>query len=207
MAIINVLSAFMYYLIHPFQTHEAFKKNDPEVFKLSVYESLGASWLFILINGIVRIFLLNLVLVGIMDVIQDSEFASLGIIDVSQIPAYSFLVLSAVLDVVFYPLFGLFLIQFWEVIIKFFAKLLNVKGDLTQISQDILSVSFSSQILHVIPIFGGTLSTIANFILMYAGLRTRLYSSPVLSVLIILSPLLLFLFFLCVLMILLVLFL
>lgn len=199
MAIINVLSAFMYYLIHPFKTHESFKNNDSEVIKLSVYESLGASWLFILVNGIIRIFLLNLVLIGIMDVIQDSEFATLGLIDLSQIPAYSFLVLSAVLDVIFYPLFGLFIIQFWEIIIKFYAKLLNVKGDLTMIAQDIVSVSFSSQVLNVIPVFGGTMSSVANLILMYAGLRSRLYSSPVLSILIILSPILIFMFLLCVL--------
>lgn len=198
MPIINVLSTFMYYLIHPFKTHEAFKNNDQEVMRLSVYESLGASWLFILVNGIIKIFLLNLVLIGIMDVIADSEFALSGIIDLGQIPAYSFLVLSAVLDVVFYPLFGLFMIQFWEIVIKFFAKLLKVSGDLTSISQDIVSVSFSSQVLNVIPIFGGTLSSLANFILMYAGLRSRLHSSPVLSVLILLSPLLILMFFMCV---------
>ena len=206
MPIINVLSAYMYYLIHPFKTHESFKNNDHEVLKLSVYESLGASWLFIVINGIFRIFLLNLVLVGILDLINDSEIASLGLIDLTDVPAYSFLVLSAVLDVVFYPLFGLFIIQFWEIIIKFFAKILQVKGDLTMIAQDILSVSFSCKILNVIPIFGGSLSSLANFILMYAGLRSRLYSSPVLSVLIILSPLLILLFFVCVIMMIAVLF-
>lgn len=198
MPIINVLSAYMYYLIHPFKTHESFKNGDQKVLKLSVYESLGASWLFVLVNGIFRIFLLNLVLIGILDLISDSEFETLGLIDLGEVPAYSFLVLSAVLDVIFYPLFGLFLIQFWEIIIKFFARLLEVKGDLTDISQEILSVSFSSQILNIIPVFGGTLSSLANFILMYAGLRSRLYSSPILSVLIILSPMLVMMFFLCV---------
>lgn len=206
MPIINVLSTFMYYLIHPTKTHESFKQNDGEVLRLSVYESLGTSWLFILINGIFKIVLLNFVLIGIMDIVADSEFNSLGLIDFSQIPAYSFLILSAVLDVVFYPLFGLFIIQFWEVVIKFFAKLLKVGGDLTSISQDIVSVSFSAQVLNVVPIFGGTLSSIANFILMYVGLRSRLYSSPVLSVLILLSPFLILMFFVCVVLLMVVLF-
>lgn len=198
MPIINVLSTFMYYLIHPFKTHESFKKDDHEVLRLSVYESLGASWLFILVNGIFKIVLLNFILIGIMDIIADSDFSMMGLIDLGEIPAYSFLVLSAVLDVVFYPLFGLFIIQFWEIIIKFFAKLLKVGGDITAISQDIVSVSFSAQVLNVIPIFGGTLSSIANFILMYAGLRSRLHSSPILSVLILLSPILIMMFFMCV---------
>lgn len=207
MPIINVLSTYVYYLIHPYKTHESFEKGDDEVMKLSVYESLGASWLFVVVNGIFRIFLLNLVLVGLFDLLSESEVVSLGLVDLDDIPAYSFLVLSAVLDVVFYPLFGLFLIQFWEVIIKFFAKLLKVKGDLTSISQDILSVSFSSKILNVVPVFGGTLSSFANFILMYAGLRSRLHSSPTLSVLIIFSPIFLLLFLTCIVMMIAVLFL
>ncbi len=195
MAIIDTFSTFIYYLIHPFKTHEAFKNNDESILKLTVYESLGTSWLFVVVSGIFRIVMLNFILIGVMEFINSSEFALAGIIDTDQIPAYSFIVLSAVLDVIFYPLFGLFLIQFWEVVFKFFAKILAVKGDLTDISQDILAVSFSSQLLNLIPIFGGTLSSLANLVLLYAGLRVRLQSSPILSVLILMSPILILLFF------------
>lgn len=198
MAIIDTFSTFIYYLIHPFKTHEAFKQNDESVTKLTVYESLGTSWFFVVVNGIFRIVILNFILIGIIDFISSSDFSLAEIIDTDQIPAYSFIVLSAVLDVVFYPLFGLFLIQFWEVVFKFFARLLNVDGDLTDITQDILTVSFSSQILSLIPIFGGGLSRMANLILLYAGLRVRLESSPVLSVLILMTPLLILLFFMSV---------
>ena len=108
--------------------------------------------------------------------------------DLSEIPTYSFLVLSAVLDVIFYPLFGIFMIQYWEVVIKFFAKLLHTPGDITQKSQDILTVAFSSQILKIVPVVGSGFSSLANLVLMYAGLRTQIKASPVLSVVIILAP-------------------
>ena len=198
MAIIDVFSTFIYYLTHPFKTHEAFKTRDETVTRLSVYESLGTSWFFIVVHGILRIILLNFILVGILEFINSSEYSLNEMIDLTQIPAYSFIVLSAVLDVVFYPLFGLFLIQFWEIVFKFFGKILVVKENLVDVSQDIVSVALSSKVFKIIPIFGGSLSGLASLFLMYAGLRVRLGSSPVLSVLILMTPILVLLFFITV---------
>jgi hypothetical protein len=192
MAIIDIIFTYIHYLVHPFQTHESFLNEEltgvSEVQRLSVYESLGTSWIFVVINGIFRICILNFVLVFIFGLLNDSELPLGDFMDLSEIPTYSFLVLSAVLDVIFYPLFGIFMIQYWEVVIKFFAKLLKTPGDITQKSQDIMAVAFSAQILKVVPIVGSGFSSLANLVLMYAGLRTQIKASPVLSVVIILAP-------------------
>lgn len=198
MAIIDIIFTYIHYLIHPFQTHESFLEEERtgvcDIQRLTVYESLGTSWVFVVINGIFRICILNFVLVFIFDLLNNSEIPLGEFIDLSEIPTYSFLVLSAVLDVIFYPLFGIFLIQYWEVVIKFFAKLIHTPGDLTQKTQDILTVAFSSQILRVVPIVGSGFSSMANLVLMYAGLRMQIKASPILSVIIILSPVITILF-------------
>jgi hypothetical protein len=198
MAIIDIIFTYIHYLIHPFQTHESFlnedKTGESDVYRLSVYESLGTSWIFVVINGIFRICILNFVLVFIFDLLNNSEIPLNEFIDLSEIPTYSFLVLSAVLDVIFYPLFGIFMIQYWEVVIKFFAKLMKTPGDITQKTQDILTVAFSSQILKVVPVVGSGFSSMANLVLMYAGLRMQIKASPALSVIIILTPVITILF-------------
>lgn len=191
----SIFSTYVQYLIHPYKTHQdLLAGNESRVIRLSVYESLGASWVFIVLNGIFRMAMINVILITIIGLINESDIDVSMFMDLSQMPTYSFLVLSAVLDVIFYPIFGFFIIQYWEIIIKFFARLLDCQGDLSQKAQDIISVSMSSQMLKIIPVFGGAISGFANLILMYAGLRTQIQSSPILSFMIIISPLFLFLF-------------
>jgi hypothetical protein len=193
MKIIDVFTTYIHYLIHPFKTHEAFINPDrvegfvPQ--RLSPYESLTTSWVFVILNGIFRIVTLNFVILLMLDLISDTGFDYSSFLNIEEFPSLYFVVLSSVLDIIFYPLFGIFMIQFWEVIIKLFANLLNVSGDISEKSQDIISVYFSSSILKIIPIFGAPMQSLASMILMYAGLRKQLNASPILSVCIILTPL------------------
>jgi len=191
MAISNIFTTYIYYLIHPFKTHDLFikKKEDEEgILNLSVYESLGTSWVFVVMNGLVRIILLNLVLTTVFSLIQNSSLDLSLVFDMEEVPGYSFLILSAVLDVIFYPLFGFFIIQYWEMIIKLMGRLLQIPGDLTEKAHAIISVQLSSNIFRIVPIFGAPIQSLASMILMYAGLRKQLNASPALSICIILSP-------------------
>ena len=191
MAIREIFETYIHYLIHPFRTHEIFmRQNDeePELMNLSVYESLGTSWVFIVLNGMVRIVILNLLLTTIFNLIQNSTLDLALVFDVNEIPGYSFFVLSAVLDVIFYPLFGFFIIQYWEMIIKLMGRLLQVPGDLSKKAQDIISVALASNIFKIVPVFGSPAQSLSSMILMYAGLRKQLNASPALSICIILSP-------------------
>ena len=195
MNLIDSLYTFFMYLVHPFRSHDFFLKSDSDFLpkKLGIYESLGASWAFVVINGIVRIWLINLVLVSFYEFTAQGD----GLIDqlyhADGFTGYYFLVMSTILDVIFYPLFVLFVIQFWEFVISFFGKWLGVQGDLTQKAQDIMAVSLSSHLFMVIPIFGAMAQKLASLVLMYAGLRKQLNASPAMCICIMLTPILIIL--------------
>lgn len=190
MNLIDSLYTFFIYLVHPFRSHDFLLNSDSTFLpkKVGVYESLGASWAFVVINGLVRIWLINLVLLSFYHFTSPGD----GLIDQLYLgdghAGYYFLILTTILDVIFYPLFVLFLIQLWEFIISFFGKLLAVEGDLSAKAQDIIAVSLSSHIFMIIPIFGSMAQKIASFILMYAGLRKQLSASPLLCVCILMTP-------------------
>jgi len=190
--LINIFQSYIHYLIHPFKTHEMFltpaRFEGYKPIRLDVYESLATSWVFILIHALFRIITLNFIILFLVDLFQSSLGEYSSFINIDQFPSLYFIVLSSILDIIFYPLFGFFMIQFWEFIFKFYANLLEVEDNVDQRIQDILSVYFSSTILNLIPIFGAPLQSMASMVLMYAGLRKQLDSSPVLSVCIILTP-------------------
>ncbi len=202
MKFIETFKTYSHYLIHPFDTHDAFlHPQDQEGIavpqKFTAYESLAISWVFVILNGIFKIILLNMTIVWLIGLFANSSFEFSSFISPSEFPGLHFIILSTVLDIIFYPLFGIFLIQFWEVVIRAFGGLLHTQGDLHEKSQNIISVYLSSNILKVIPILGGPAQSLAAMILMYAGLRKQLNASPVLSVCIILVPFVLILALLC----------
>lgn len=208
MSLIELLITYFNYLIHPFRSHEILANPEryPEwpLMRLSAYESLATSWVFVMINGIMRIIVLNFVLVFFYQLVAESEIGFLGALDLGEVPGLYFIVLSSILDVIFYPLFGVFIIQFWEVVIRFFGHLNGTQGDLTAIAQDVMAVKLSSKLLKIIPFLGPSLESFAGLILMYAGLRKRLHTSIPLTICILLTPLLLTLTFVTILLLLVV---
>lgn len=195
MQILDYFQSYIYYLVHPFKTHDAFMGKAPDhsytPLKLSVYESLGASWMFIVINGIIRIFLVNFVLYAFLKISGD-EFGFLtSITNEDSLLGFYFLILSSILDVIFYPLFTLFLIQFWEFVIKMFARFLGHQENIEDKAKSVMTVALSSHIFSIIPILGSMAQTLAAVVLMYAGLRKQLNASAALSVCIMMFPVLL----------------
>lgn len=199
MKIIEYFQTYVHYLIHPFKTHDAFMGKTTDLSfvpkKLSVYESLGASWIFVVINGIFRIFLVNFVLYAFLS-IADSEIGFLSsITNEDSLLGFYFLILSTILDVIFYPLFTLFLIQFWEFVIKLFAKFLGHQDNIEDKAKSIMTVALSSHIFSVIPVLGSMAQKLSALVLMYAGLRKQLNASAPLSVCIMMFPVLMMLGF------------
>lgn len=193
----NIFLTYIHYLIHPFESHRRFLKEDlSSTFqKLTVYESLSFSWIFILINAVGRVLVLNFLLLTFKDIITSSSFDLSEVINLDDFGQFYFFIFSIILDVIFYPLFAFFLIQFWEVIFSFYARLLKTSGDISEKIQSILAVSFSAQMLKVIPVFGGMAQSVASLISVYAGIRVQLGASPVLSICILCTPILIMLGF------------
>ena len=200
MQIVDYFQTYFYYLIHPFKTHDAFMGKSTGLsytpMKLSVYESLGASWMFVVVNGIIRIFLVNFVLYAFLKV-SGTELGLLSsLTNEDGMLGFYFLILSTILDVIFYPLFTLFLIQFWEFVIRLFARFLGEQENIDDKARSIMTVALSSHIFSVVPILGSMAQKFAAVVLMYAGLRKQLNASAALSVCIMMFPvLLMFAFF------------
>lgn len=194
----TILHHYAYSLIHPFKTHKLYMSGEsddngykPEI--LGIYESLGVSWIFVVISGIVKIVLINLVLFSLMQMLSgDNGPIKLISYDDGFIGFY-FIMFQTILDVIFYPLIMLFIIQFWEFVIKLFGSALGDEEDIELKAKNIMSVALSSSLLTIVPVFGGMAQKFASLILMYAGLREQLKASAALSICIMLVPMFLFL--------------
>lgn len=199
MQLVDYFQTYIHYLIHPFKTHDVLSGRQLETsFKLSpisLSEAIGASWALIVINGMIRIFLVNFVIFAFLRITDTGAgiFSIFGNQD--SFVGFYFLILTTILDVIFFPLFTLFLVQFWELVIKMFGKLLKVDGDLDEKARTIMTVALSSHLLVVLPIVGAMAQKFAAMILMYAGLRKQLNASVSLSLCILFFPILLMLFF------------
>lgn len=203
MNILEVLRTYVHYLIHPFKTHEQFLYPDRfegELSDYSSYQSLSISWVFVVFNGIGRVILLHLVLVLMVGLLAETELST--VVNIGEIPSLYLIILSTVLDVIFFPLFGFFIIQFWDIVIRTVGFLLETPGNLALKADRIISVYFSANVFRVIPVLGGPIRSFAGMLLLYAGLRKQLNASPLLAACIVLTPMLFILVFLSMIMLL-----
>ncbi len=192
---LSFFASYIHYLVHPFRSHELLLSEDSQGLRhLNVSESIGMSWIFVVLNGFFRILLINLVLFLFLDIQADADYIFSLFDNEDKYIGFYFLILSTILDVIFYPLFMLFFIQFWEFILKIFGSLLGVE-DISSKTQDIMSVAMSSQILVMIPVFGGIAQKMASMILMFAGVKKQLNVSTAMAVCIMSAPLVLVLGF------------
>jgi hypothetical protein len=186
------LSTYTQYLIHPFRSHELLLEENESIKNISLSESIGLSWIFVVLNGVVRILLINFVLILFMNLFSDESTLSRVFESDDGFIGFYFLIFSTILDVIFYPLFMLFFVQFWSFILRIFGSLLNIE-DTDERVEKIMVVTMSSQILSVIPIFGGIAQKFAALILMFAGIKKQLEASTLLTLCILSFPLLLML--------------
>lgn len=201
MIIADTFYTFFMYLIHPLRSHDfLLGKGDDDFLpkRLSIYESLGMSWAFIVFNGLLKIWLINLVIYSfyrftdISDGIIGQFYTGNGMI------GFYFLILSTILDVIFFPLLTLIIIQFWEFIIRSYAKALGSDNNVLQKVDDIISVVLSSNALMIVPIFGGIAQKLTQIFLMYTGLRKQFDFRPAVCICIMLTPYLIIMGLLCI---------
>ena len=153
---------------------ELFLQNkSDEVIRLNVYESLGVSWAFVITGALFKVIILLGVLSLFEGLLQDSSFPWSDYIKDGSFSSYQMLMLSTFLDVIFYPLFGFFLIQLWDFFIRLYAGFLGETDNVKEKIDGILSVSLSSKILLIIPFLGPIIEGFAGMILMFAGLKKQ----------------------------------
>lgn len=187
---LDLLSTYCTYLIHPFKTHDALINEDRQFLpqEISLYESLGLSWLFIILSAFFKLVILSFFISLFVDLMSPANELLESVYSGDRFVGFYFVILSTILDAVFFPLITLFVIQFWDLIIKFFAYITGVEGDVDKKSKEIMTVALSANMFKVIPIIGEIFTRLAQMIQMYAGLRKQLNFSVGASICVLLTP-------------------
>ena len=190
------VESYFYGLIHPIKTHHWLKfgiapdsSQARSLPRLDV--SLAISWGLAIVRGMVQLFLANLVIEAFM-AFQNDDLFFFDLIDTQDAlwPYYIF-IFSTAIDVIFFPIMSLVVIEFWNFIIRFYARWLKVEGDHFVIADQITTVALSSNFFLVVPLIGDYISKLCWPFLIYAGLRHNLGASRSVSVVILLTPLVL----------------
>ena len=156
--------------------------------EISLYESLGISWLLIILSSFFKLVIITFFISVFLDITSEANGIVESLYSGDRFVGFYFVILSTILDAVFFPLITLFVIQFWDLVIKFFANICDVEGDIDKKSKDILSVALSANMFKLIPIIGEIFTRLAQMIQMYAGLRRQLNFSVGASICVLMTP-------------------
>lgn len=149
---------------------------------------LAVSWMFAVIQGIVRILLANfMVQLFLHYQNEDNFFYSFVDVEDGLFPYYVLLFTTA-LDLVFFPILTLIVTEFWNFILRQYARWLKVDGDVDDVARDITTVALSSHFFLVLPVIGVVFQQIAWVYLLYVGCRHHLQATRLLSIVILITP-------------------
>lgn len=199
----NYISTFL----HPFSGHEklreireAMMQKDREKItiittdnmaeapiKLSFMEAMTISWAMRMVYAFYAILSINLG-VAASNAMNDSE--SFGNLFFKNFPmkTQQMILLTTLMAAVFYPLTMWIYTKFWGVIIKFFANLFNIKGNVDEMSEEVVNHSLVSNFFFLIPVFGEVAKHFSSLIYIFAGLRKNLGMTALQASVVIFSP-------------------
>ncbi|EQC46755.1 hypothetical protein M899_1109 [Bacteriovorax sp. BSW11_IV] len=166
--------------------------------KLSFLEAMSVSWAIRMVYAVYAIFSIHLGVVASKAMI-DSE--SYGNIFFNNFPMKSqqMVLLTALMAAIFYPFSMWVYTKFWGVLIKFFANLFNIKGNIDEMSDEIVNHSLVSNFFLLIPIFGEVAKHFSSLVYIFAGLRKNLGMTALQASVVIFSPVFLVVVFLMIL--------
>ena len=196
----DLFETYLMTLVHPFRIHQQFRHNlplpnqDGHLFEpLSLAESIGISWVFAIIRGLFKIVIINFILQSFL-AMQSAEFSILqDLVQSSGFSTYYFLLFSAALDIIFFPVGAILITQLWSWVIKTYAKWLNPELPAEDIANQITVGALSSNLFNIIPFIGDVIQFFLYLFLLYAGLRSNLGTSRSLAMVILLTPTIFFL--------------
>ncbi len=182
-------------LIHPFRIHQQFRHHlalpghGEHLFEpLNLSEALGISWIFALIRGVGKIVIINFFLQAFLRFQSESFPVLQDIVYSSGISTYYFVLFSAALDIIFFPIAAFVMTEVWSWVIRIFSKWLNPELPHEEIADQITTHALSSNLFCVIPFLGDFIQSFLYYFLLYAGLRSNLGASRSLAWVILLTP-------------------
>ncbi len=194
----ELFETYLITLVHPFRLHEQFRSRIPFpgheghlYTPLTLAEGLGISWVFALIRGLFKLVVLNYFLSSFLG-LQSEEFPFLqDLLQSSGVSTYYFLLFSAALDIIFFPIGAIVMTEVWSWVIRTFGRWLNPELPADEMADQITVHALSSNVFTIIPFIGDVIQTVLYFFLLYAGLRSNLGASRSLAFVILMTPTLL----------------
>jgi hypothetical protein len=197
-SILDLFETYLMVLVHPFRIHQQFRYQvalpgqDNHFFApLKLSEALGISWVFAIVRGLAKLVLLNFFLQSFVSMQSESFPVLQDLIISSGISTYYFLLFSASLDIIFFPVTALIMTEVWSWMIRTYSKWLNPDLPHEEIADQITTHALSSNVFSIIPFLGDMIQSGLYFFLLYAGLRSNLGASRSLAWVILLTPTLL----------------
>lgn len=191
----SLLETYLITLVHPFRIHQQFRyklpipSQDGHLYEpLTLAEAIGISWIFAIIRGLFKLVILNFFLQTFMGM-QNENFSILqDLVTSSGFSTYYFLLFSAALDIIFFPIGTIIMTELWAWVIRKYAIWLNPELPAEEISDQITSHALSSNLFTIIPFIGDVIQVLLYYFLIYAGLRSNLGASKSLATVIIMTP-------------------
>lgn len=202
MKLSQLIETYLMVLVHPFRIHQQFRFQLPlphsegHLFQpLTLAESLGISWIFSVLRGLFKIIIMNFFLQSFIKM-QSEKFPFLEeLFATSGVSTYYFLMFSAALDIIFFPIGAIIITEFWSWVIRKYAGWLNPDLPKEDIADQITTHALSSNVFMIIPFIGDLIQSAIYYFLLYAGIRSNLGASRSLTWVILLTPtVLLFMF-------------
>ena len=191
----SLIETYLMTLVHPFRIHQQFRHNlalpnqEGHLFEpLTLAESLGISWICAIIRGLCKIVILNFFLQQFMSMQSENMPFLQELLRSSGISTYYFLLFSAALDIIFFPISTIIVSEFWSWVIRLYAKWLNPDLPADDIANQITTHALSSNLFSMIPFLGDMVQIILYYFLLYAGLRSNLETSRPLALVILFTP-------------------
>ncbi|WPU66241.1 hypothetical protein [Peredibacter starrii] len=191
----QLIETYLTVLVHPFRIHQQFRHqlslpeqggvvHEP----LTLPEALGISWIFAIMRGLCKIIILNYFLQSFLNMQSESFPFLQEMLKSSGSSTYYFLLFSAALDIIFFPIATIVLTEFWAWVIRKYSGWLNPDLPAEEIADQITTHALSSNLFNIIPFIGDLIQSVVYYFLMYAGLRSNLGASRSLAWVILLTP-------------------
>ncbi len=189
----DLFETYMMTLVHPFRIHQQFRYNVPlrdgEHYQpLTLAEAISLSWIFAIIRGLFKLLVMNYFLQSFLTM-QSENFQILqDLLKSSGLTTYYFLLFSAALDIIFFPIGVIIVTEVWAWVIRLYAKWLNPELPAQEIADQVTTHALSSHLFTIIPFLGDVIQAVLYIFLIYAGLRANLGASRSLAIVILLTP-------------------
>lgn len=191
----EVFESYFMTLVHPFRIHQQFRHHLPLPFQgghtyrpLTLAESLGISWIFAILRGLGKIVLISFFLKYFVSLQSDTVPMLQEFVRSSSVSTYYFLLFSAALDIIFFPIGGMIMTEFWAWVIRVYSGWLQPDSDAHEIADQITTHALSSNVFSMIPVLGDILQPLLYYFLLYAGLRSNLEAPRSLAFVILVTP-------------------